>query len=215
VATVTDSNSPETFEEFHERIGQVPLRRIRMRPAPGMATEQDVIALLEAPNKRLCELVDGVLVDKDMSVEASLLGGLLVHILWAFVEPRKLGWVFPADSATRLFPGLVRIPDVSFLCRNRAPGGKRPSGPLLGVVPDLAVEVLSPGNTPGEMKRKLRDYFLAGISLVWIIDPTKENAEVHTAPDKKRRIARHQALTGKDILPGFTLTLKELFDRAE
>ncbi len=130
MTTMTETAPPETFEELYERIGKVPLRRIRMKPAPGTATEKDLIALLDGANKRLCELVDGVLVEKDMSADASLLGGLLVHIIWAFVEPRKLGWVFPADGATKLFPGLVRIPDVSFLRRERAPGRKRPGDPL-------------------------------------------------------------------------------------
>jgi Uma2 family endonuclease len=215
VATVSDSDSPETFEEVYERIGKVPLRRIRMRPAPGTATEEDAVALLEAADKRLCELVDGVLVEKDMSLEASLLAGILVEILWQFVRPGKLGWVLPPDGAVRLFPRLVRIPDVSFIRRQRAPDGKLPKEPLLTLVPDLAVEVLSPGNTPAEMKRKLRDYFLAGIPLVWVINPKKQTAEVYTAPDKKQRVGKDQALDGGDILPGFSLSLKDLFDRAE
>ncbi len=215
MATVTASGSPETFEELHEQIGKVPLRRIRTRPAPGMATEEDVIALLEAADNRLCELVDGVLVEKAMSADASFFAGILVQILWNFVEPRKLGWVYPADGAVKLFPRLVRIPDVSFFRRDRAPGGKRPRGPLIDRVPDLAVEVLSPGNTPAEMKRKVRDFFLAGIPLVWIINPEKETAEVYTAPDRKRRVPRDGVLEGSDVLPGFALLLEELFDRAE
>ena len=113
------------------------------------------------------------------------------------------------------FPDWSAFPTCPFYVGSAAPGGKCPSGPLIGVVPDLAVEVLSPGNTPGEMRRKLRDYFLAGISLVWIINPLKQTAEVYTAPDKKRRLGKKDSLTGKDILPGFALSLKELFDRAE
>ena len=94
-------------------------------------------------------------------------------------------------------------------------GGNRPRGPLIGIVPDLAVEVLSPGNRPAEIKRKVRDYFLAGIQLVWVIHPIKEYAEIYTSPVKKRRIAGREVLDGQDILPGFALPLKELFECAE
>jgi Uma2 family endonuclease len=215
MATVTEAGTHENLADLLEQLGQVPPTRIRTRPAPGMATENDVIMALEAANKRLYELVDGVLVEKDMGAESSLLAGILVQLLWGFVQPRKLGWVLPPDGAVRLFPGLVRIPDVSFLRRDRAPGGKFPKSPLLDLVPDLAVEVLSPGNTPGEMKRKLRDYFLAGVSLVWIINPKTQTADVYTAPDQKKHLSRRQKLEGKDVLPEFVLPLKELFDRAE
>jgi Uma2 family endonuclease len=216
MATVTDPGMPDNLAEMLDRLGNVPLERIRMRPAPGTATEEDVIAALEAPDKRLYELIDGVLVEKAMGIEESLLAGILVHILWDYVEIRKLGYVFPADGAVRLFPKLVRIPDVSFIRRDRLPGGKMPRGKkLLYLAPDLAVEVLSESNRSEEMKRKLRDYFLAGISVVWFIQPKTQTAEIYTAPDKKKRIGKDQALEAKGILPGFVLPLKELFERAE
>ncbi len=150
-----------------------------------------------------------------MGAEESLLAGILVEILWRFVRPRKLGWIMPPDGAVRLFPQLVRIPDVSFIRRDRVPDGKFPKVPLLTVVPDLAIEVLSPGNTKSEMKRKLRDYFLAGIPLVWFINPPKRTAEVYTSPEKKKEVGVNEALDGGDVLPGFWLPLKELFDLAE
>jgi Uma2 family endonuclease len=215
MVTVTGPETPETFADLYKQIGEVPLERILMRPAPGMATEEDVIALLDAADKRLCELVDGVLVEKTMGAEESLLTGILIELLWGFVRPRKLGWVMPPDGAVRLFPKLVRIPDVSFIRRERAPGGKFPKVSLLDLVPDLAVEVLSPSNTKAEMGRKLRDYFLAGIPVVWLINPRTRSAEVYTSPDKKKRVGINQALRGGAILPGFSLTLKELFNLAE
>jgi Uma2 family endonuclease len=216
MATVTDIDLPDNFAELLNRLGNVPLERIRTRPAPGNATEEDVIAALEGADKRLYELVDGVLVEKAMGIEESLLAGILVQLLWNYVAPRKLGYVFPEGGAVRLFPKLVRIPDISFIRRSRLPGGKMPRGKkLLHFAPDLAVEVLSESNRPGEMKRKLRDYFLAGISVVWFILPKTQTAEVYTAPDKKKRIGKDQALTAKSILPGFVLPLKELFEQAE
>jgi Uma2 family endonuclease len=83
---------------------------------------------------------------------------------------------------------------------------------LLDVVPDLAVEVLSRGNRPGEMKRKLRDYFLAGIAVVWFINPRTRTAEVYTSPEKRKRLGEGDSLEGGDLIPGFTLPLTELFE---
>jgi Uma2 family endonuclease len=215
MATVTAPETRDTFADLYRQIGEVPLERILVRPAPGTATEKDVIALLDAPDKRLCELVDGVLVEKTMGAEESLLAGILIELLWRFVRPGKLGWVMPPDGAVRLFPKLVRIPDVSFIRRERAPGGKFPKVPVLNLVPDLAVEILSPGNTRPEMRRKVREYCLAGIPLVWLINPRTRSAEVYTSPDKKKRVGINQALKGGKVLPGFSLTLRELFDLAE
>jgi Uma2 family endonuclease len=71
----------------------------------------------------------------------------------------------------QLAPGLVRIPDVSFISWDRFPDRKLPRDPVPHLAPDLAVEVLSQSNTPKEMDRKRRDYFNAGCKLVWITDP--------------------------------------------
>jgi Uma2 family endonuclease len=73
--------------------------------------------------------------------------------------------------------------------------------------------VLSKSNTPREMERKLRDYFQAGVQVVWMVDPRIETAQVYTAPTKARKIGKDQALSGGKLLPGFSLPLKELFAR--
>jgi Uma2 family endonuclease len=87
--------------------------------------------------------------------------------------------------------------------------------PFVGLVPDLVVEVLSPGNRAGEIKRKLRDYFLAGVRVVWVINPRTRACDVYTAPDRKKHFTVSQPIDGGDVLPGFQFTVKELMDRAE
>ena len=111
----------------------------------------------------------------------------------------------------QLRPRLVRIPDVSFISWDQLPDGEFPSEPVPQLYPDLAVEVLSRSNTPGEMELKVREYFEAGSRLVWIIDPATQTADVYTAPDECRRLKPTQSLDGSDVLPGFKLALKELF----
>jgi Uma2 family endonuclease len=203
----------DNLAELMERLGNVPLDRIRMHPPPGTATEKDVLAALREPRKRLCELIDGVLVEKAMAVRESLLAAALIHLLADFVQQNDLGVVLGADGMIRLFPGQVRIPDVSFIAWGRLPGEEVPDEAIGSVVPNLTVEVLSRGNTRPEMKRKLREYFLAGVELVWVIAPKTQTAEMYTAPDECRQVGKGGSLDGGDVLPGFRASLKELFAR--
>jgi len=83
--------------------------------------------------------------------------------------------------------------------------------PIPAMAPNLAVEILSEGNTPGEMERKLRDYFAAGVRLVWYIDPRSHTARTYTTPDKCEVLTEQGILSGGDVLPGFELSLAELF----
>src|SRR5260370_1350069 len=77
--------------------------------------------------------------------------------------------------------------------------------------PNLVVEVLSASNTAKEMRRKLREYFKAGVELVWYVDPASHTVEVFTAPQKRVVLKAPQSLTGGHVLPGFRVTLKKLF----
>ena len=81
--------------------------------------------------------------------------------------------------------------------------------------PDLAIDVLSQGNTEAEMQRKLRDYFAAGVRLVWYIDPDTRSAKSYTAEAQCVEVAESQSLSGGDVLPDFELTLSELFAKSE
>jgi Uma2 family endonuclease len=189
------------------RLGDVPPERVRLHPSPGTATEKDLAKL----DKPLCELVDGVLVEKPMGYVESLLAMLLGHFLWDHVRKKDLGIVLGADGAVRMMPGLVRVPDLSFVSWKRLPGRVLPTEPIPGLVPDLAVEVLSESNTPAEMKRKLGEYFQAGVRLVWYVDPKARTVRVYHAPERSTLIPENGTLKGAKVLPGFALPLTELF----
>ena len=208
MATVT--TSIHTLADLLESLGGVSPARIRFSPAPGTATEADVVAVERSENK-LCELVDGVLVEKVMGYRESILAGVLIGALRAFVAPRELGLVSAPDGMMRLFPGMVRIPDVAYVSWARVPDGRVPDDPVPDLVPDLAVEVLREGNTVAEIERKLREYFAAGVRLVWLVDADRRVVRVHTAPAQVRLLGASDTLVGGDVLPGFTLRLSELF----
>ena len=201
-----------TLADLRERLGGIRLDRIRFRPAPGTATEKDVIEA-EAKDNRLCELVDGTLVEKAVGFEEARLAGRLVHLVNSYLDKNDLGVCVGADGMMRIAPGLVRIPDLSFITWDRLPGRESPREPIPDLAPDLAVEILSEGNTKPEMTRKVREYFEAGVILVWLIDPKKRTARVFSSVDKSTLIRADQLLDGGEVLPGFVLSLADFLDR--
>jgi Uma2 family endonuclease len=201
-----------TLEDVLKRFRHIPARRIRLNPAPGTATEEDVLRLMDKED-RLYELVDGVLVEKVMGYKESGIAMDLVMFLGLFVREHDLGLVTGPDGTVRLLGGLVRMPDVAFVSWNQLPDRFLPTEPVPDLAPDLAVEVLSEGNTAAEMQQKLKEYFLAGVRLVWFIDPDTRTATVYTSPETARKLTENDALDGGDVVPGFRLPLKQLFAR--
>jgi Uma2 family endonuclease len=219
MATIVASVPSPTFAEWTladmlERLGDIPPHRIRVYPPLGTATEKDV---LEAERRfgRICELVDGVLVEKTMGYLESMVASTINRLVGNFVHEHDLGIVLGEAGTLKILPDQVRIPDVSFLSWDRFPNRQLPPEPIPAVAPDLAVEVLSEGNTEAEIERKLRDYFAAGVRLVWYIDPKTRSARVYTAPDHCTLVDENGVLPGGEVLPGFELPMKELFAHAE
>jgi Uma2 family endonuclease len=200
--------------ELLKRLGGIPASRVRLRPTPGTATEDDLLGVLDHED-RLCELVEGTLVEKPMGYEESQVAVTLITSMNSFVRPRRLGIVTGEGGPIKLFGGLVRIPDVAFASWDRFPGRKRPKVPIPHLAPDLVVEVLSRSNTRSEMKRKLEEYFGAGVRLVWMVDPRKRTVRVHTSVDQSVLLKEGESLGGGDVLPGFSLSLEELFAEDE
>jgi Uma2 family endonuclease len=139
---------------------------------------------------------------------------LIVYFLLRHLESGDLGVVLGADGMLRLAPGLIRIPDVSFISWEQIQEETFPDDPIASLYPDLAVEVISAGNSPGEMRRKLRDYFGAGTQLVWFIYPKTRTAEVYISLRQRKVLTEADSLLGGDVLPGFELSLEKLFTRA-
>jgi len=177
-----------------------------------MATIDDVLALDDRQN-RLCELVDGILVEKVMGSYESLLAGLILTELNLYLRTNPIGVALGADGMLRILPDRVRIPDVSVIAWERFPDGQLPRDRVFQVAPDLAVEVLSEDNTEQEMKRKLDEYFSANVRVVWYVDPSARTVDVYAAPDQLHRLSETDVLEGGDVLRGFKLPLQDLFGR--
>jgi Uma2 family endonuclease len=202
-----------TLAELEEFLGHVPSQRIRLRPAPGQATEEDLLAVL-AREGRVCELIDGVLVEKPMATFEALVAGVLLTFINNYLFEHKIGIALPGDGLLRLFPGRVRAPDVSFISWKRMPNRELPNEAIASLAPDLAVEVLSENNTEEEMRQKLKEYFDAGAQLVWLVDPEERTVRVYTSPRRSVLLTEDDTLDGRKVLPGFALSIREWFTLA-
>jgi len=207
-AAVTDS-----LAERLQELGVV-AERVKSTPAPGSATVDDLI-FYNDHTKPLCELVDNTLVEKAVGFEASVVAATISGLLRSFVVSRRLGIVSGADGMFRLLPSSVRGPDVAFLSRSRFPGGQFPQESYPTLAPDLAVEVLSPGNTKAEMMRKRIEYFHSGVNLVWIVDCRSRSVAVYTSPVDVTVLDEEAKITGGDVLPGFECQVAEFFSDLE
>jgi Uma2 family endonuclease len=192
-----------------EDLGNISPQRVLLKPAPGTATAKDVLDYHRRTG-RLCELVDGTLVEKVIGLSESIIAGTIFRDIGNFAEAHDLGIASPGDGPMRLLSTLVRYPDVAFFSWKKLPTRQHPTEPIPDLVPDMAIEVLSEGNTPGEIKRKLKEYFLAGTVLAWVVDPNKRIVSVYTAPDKYNRFTEGDTLDGGAVLPGFKLSVTRI-----
>ncbi|MDB5387514.1 MAG: hypothetical protein JWM11_3160 [Planctomycetaceae bacterium] len=202
-----------SLADLQEHLGGILPHRIRLYPSPGTATEQNFLDVLA---RKTCqpELIDGVIVEKPVGYFESRLAFILGYLIQQFVFPRKLGVVFGADCPIRLGPDQIRMPDVSFFSWSRFADGKFPLEQVLGIAPDLAVEVISPSNTKAEMDRKLTEYFTASTRLVWYVYPEVQAVRVFQSPSVFQDLTGDEVLEGADVLPGFAVSVRTVFELA-
>jgi Uma2 family endonuclease len=137
----------------------------------------------------------------------------LAQVLRNFVKPRRLGKVFGAETGfyTGHDPDTVRGADAMFYSNERVEElGDLTS--FLRLAPDLAVEVMSPGDTYTEVEEKVAEYFNAGVRLIWVVVPKTQGIVVYRPRKEALRLSGDDKLTGEDVLPGFEVTVAELFE---
>src|SRR5450755_493678 len=176
--------------ELIQHLG-VPPERIRMRPLPGTATEEDVIMA-----RPLCELIDGVLVEKAMGFWESRVAVVLGHFVESYLDSNDIGFTLGEGGMQRVEFAQVRLPDLSFYLWSRFPNRELTIEQILDGVADLCVEVLSPSNTKKEMERKRREYFAAGAKLVWYVEPVQRTVEVFTSANQSTILDEDHVLDG-------------------
>jgi Uma2 family endonuclease len=177
-----------------------------------LVTADELLALPTGMGKRY-ELVAGEL--RAMSPSGWSHGrvvGKLHNRLGHFIEQSDLGMVFGAETGFRLAtnPDTVRAPDFAFVAKQHIPA-KLPQEAFWPGAPDLAVEVVSPNDSTGEVDDKIGAWLAAGCAAVWVIDPKPETVTIYRSHTDVRIIAGSEVLEGGSIVPGFSCRVDELF----
>jgi Uma2 family endonuclease len=172
--------------------------------------------LLAMPDGKNYELVDGHLVERNVSTLSSWVAGRLHRYLDEFCDDRRRGWAFPEGTGYQCFPdapGRVRKPDVSFICNERLPANAWTEG-YSSIAPDLAVEVISPNDLAWEIDQKVAEWLGAGVPLVWVVHPHTRAVRVHRGSGPVSWLRAEEELSGEEIVPGFRCRVDALFPTA-
>lgn len=169
--------------------------------------------LFEMSDIGRCELIRGEIIHMAPSgAEHGDIAGELFGLIWSFVRQHKPGKVYAAETGFKIShdPDTVRAPDVAFVRKDRVPAKYRRG--FFDGAPDLAVEVVSPGDTHSELAAKVDKWLAAGTVSVWVVDPATRSIEIYHNSGEVLRFRVGETLTDDAILPGFKLPLNELFE---
>lgn len=170
--------------------------------------EFDQFLMLPENAERLFEYIGGEVVDAVASQRSSAIAVTLGGFIGMYLMQNKIGFCTGADGGYRI-AGERYIPDVAFVSKARQPEPSEQA--YSSIPPDLVVEVLSPSNTPHDMRVKVVNYLSVG-TVVWIVDPDRKLVEVYTPGQSVKKIGVDGVLDGGDVLPGFTVTVKDIFE---
>ena len=175
-------------------------------------------ALLNLPDAVNYELVDGNLVERHMGMESSSIALRIAFLLARFLQERRLGDLFGADASYQCFPNApenVRKADLSFIRAGRFEQDLLPKGHCR-IPPDLAVEVVSPGDLSYGIEEKVAEYLQAGVRLVWVAHPPTRRARIHRPQSSPlgvvSELSEKETIGGEEVLPGFSCAVADFFD---
>jgi Uma2 family endonuclease len=184
-------------------------RYIDAMTAPALLTAEDLLRL-QPPDKRT-ELVRGrMIVREPAGFRHGDVAMAVTLAIGQFLRSHTLGRLLAAETGFKLFanPDTVRAPDVAFVSHDRIPDP--PQRGFAPFAPDLAVEVLSPDDQPGDVLAKIGDWLSADTRLVWEIDPERRLARVYRADGTVSIVTDADEFDGEDVLPGFSCSLREI-----
>ncbi len=215
MATVTSTAIPDdwTVADMLVQLGDVSPRRVHMSPTPGWATEEDLLAF-QARSGRICELVDGVLVEKIMGAPESLLAGFILHLFWQYLEVHDLGIALAPDGLLRILGRQICARTFRSSAGRSLPTGRFRANRFSPWCRTWRSRFFHPA-TRKVRWRKLRDYFAAGVQRVWYIDPSTRTARAYTAENDGVEFGIGGVLSAGDLLPGFELSLARLFAKLD
>ena len=177
-----------------------------------LITAADLLALPTGMGKRY-ELIAGEI--REMSPSGWRHGEVIdnLHVLLSsHIRAHGLGRGFGAETGFLIArnPDTVRAPDFAFIAKDHLPK-ENPSEAFWPGAPDLAVEVLSPGDRTGEVDEKINTWLAAGSAAVWVIDPQLQTVTIYHSRNEVQIKTAGDTLDGGTLVPGFTCAVSELF----
>jgi Uma2 family endonuclease len=157
------------------------------------------------------EIVNGELIVSPAGSEHGSICMRIAGPLSTFVLARDLGEVLDGQTGCRMKSDDLFSPDISFVTPKRWRAHQSTGETFFPGGPDLAVEVLSPGDTLGITEEKIAQYFENGTRLAWIVQPRGRIVTIYHGPTADRLLTISDSLDGEDIVPGFTLPLSQVF----
>jgi Uma2 family endonuclease len=178
-------------------------------PARALLTADEFYRLPDSEGKQ--ELVRGEVIE--MAPAGGEHGGVATRFIVRLdrAVAQGSGYALP-ETGFRLFrdPDTVRAPDASYVSASRLPDGRLPTKFIEGP-PDIAVEVVSPDDTAREVAEKVQEYLSSGCPLVLVADPRPRTVAVHRPGEAVRVLRGQDVVSAEDLLPGFAVTVDELF----
>ncbi len=167
-------------------------------------------AMSEAPGHRY-ELVDGELIDMDGAPRHGRMTGHIFRLIDDHVARAGLSMDVGVATGFQMSPHNLRFPDVHVTTWTRMAAYDEDAGGFPHFAPDVAIEVVSPSNTPAELDRKTAEYFANGASAVWIADPGPRIVAVRRPGMPEQVYAGDAMLYGDPEIPGFACRVSEIF----
>jgi Uma2 family endonuclease len=178
-----------------------------MKPR-GRATVEDLLKMPEDGQKY--ELVDGEIVVSPTGLIHSEVAAKIIHMIATFLDDHPIGKVFTPDVGIWLANGNLRSPDVTFVRNERLPQGKTPD--TFGeCVPDLTVEVLSPGDKPKRVGEKIGEFLENGVPIVWLVDPARKTVTEFRSLSESKLFSGDDTIHAEPVLPGFSCKISRFF----
>ena len=172
------------------------------------ATLQDLLNTPKDGNKY--ELVDGEILVSPAGMRHSEVISNIIGLIWEFLQKNPIGKVYGSDVGIMFPSGNVRSPDVTYVRNTKLPGGESPEtfGEL---IPDLAVEVLSPTDSLKQLGRKIGEFLENGVPLVWLVDPARQTVTVYRSLTDTQQLTSNDLITAEPVLPGFSVPVRRFF----
>ena len=200
----------QTIEEISQE--NLTIEILRLFPRQGKWTEADYFRLPES--NKIIELSEGrLIISPSPTTQHQMILGSFFSTLRTYVTSNKLGMIVISPMDVRLRKGIIRQPDIIFMSNEHL---DRISNKRWGI-PDLAIEVSSPGTKKEDRKDKYTEYEKAGIKEYWIIDPEAQTVEVLAMVNGRYELVQRSLpgeMASSRLLAGFEVSVGDLFRRA-